>query len=83
VEQEEYQVMTYFMGDQDTTILQNVIVAKTIPVAPAPAWLPSDFRTPPTHYILSGVEAELPDGEHLVRRYVQARRDGDDWYLLC
>lgn len=72
--------MAYFLDDH---ALHNVVVVKTIPVAPPPAWLPPDFRNPPKFYILSGVEAELPDGRHFVRRYVQARKDGDDWYLLC
>jgi hypothetical protein len=72
--------MNYFIDDRE---LNNVVVAKVTPVAPAPSWLPPDYCTPPTLYILSGVEGELPNGKHFVRRYVQAHKDGENWYLLC
>ncbi len=72
--------MAYFLGNRT---LHNVSVVKAVPVAPPPAWLPAAFQTPPKYYILAGIRAQLANGRLFIRRYVQARKDGDDWYLLC
>jgi len=70
--------MAFFLGKHP---LHNVTVDRSIPVAPPPTWLPESLQTPPKRYILSGVRAELPDGQPFERTYVQACRRGDDWYL--
>jgi len=70
--------MAFFLGKRP---LRNVTVNQTIPVAPAPSWLPTALQTPPELYILSGFQAELPDGRPYARAYVHARKRGEDWLL--